>query len=79
MDNIQSINSYTYTKSVDLEEITAIQRAFTIGKVLPSLVLKTLIVSVAAIYYLLLAVYHYFIPKALKDIRGQLAVVSKYN
>lgn len=78
MDDIQSIHTRAYSKSTDfVEEITPIQRAVTLGKALPSLIVKTLIVHVAAVYYLLLSLYHYFVPRELKDIRGQLAVVSK--
>lgn len=76
MDDIQSIHTRAYGKSVDLEEISPFQRAVTIGKALPSLIVKTLIVTVVANYYLLLALFHYFVPKALKDIQGQLAAVS---
>lgn len=80
MDDIQSIHTRAYSKSTDfIEEITPIQRAVTLGKALPSLIVKTLIVSVVAIYCLLLSLYHYFVPRALKDIRGQLAAVSKWN
>lgn len=77
MDDIQSIHTRAYSKSTDFGEITPLQRAITLGKALPSLIVKTLIVNVVTIYYLLLSLYHYFIPKALKDIRGQLAAVSK--
>lgn len=76
MDDIQSIHTRAYGKSTDLEEITLLQRAVVIGKVLPSLIVKTLIVIAVAIYYLLLALFHYFLPKPLKDIQGQLAAVS---
>ena len=77
MDDIQSIHTRAYNKSIDLEAITPFQRAVTIGKALPSLIVKTIILHFAAIYYLLLSLYHYFVPKPLKNIHGQLAVVSK--
>lgn len=77
MDDIQSIHTRTYAKSTDIQEISSLQRALTIGKAFPSLLVKTLIVTAVAIYYLLLALFHYFVPKSLKDIRGQLAAVSK--
>lgn len=77
MDDIQSIHTRAYGKSAELEEITSLQRAFVIGKVLPSLIVKTLIVTVVAIYCLLLEIFHYFVPKPLKNIQGQLAAVSK--
>lgn len=79
MDDIQSIHTRAYSKSTDfVEKITPLQRAVTLGKALPSLIVKTLIVHFAAIYYLLLSLYHYFVPRPLKDIRGQLAAVSKW-
>lgn len=80
MDDIQSIHTRAYSKSTDFEdEVTPLQRAFTLGKALPSLIVKTIIVNFVAIYYLLLALFHYFVPKPFKDIRGQLAAVSKWN
>lgn len=76
MDDIQSIHTRAYSKSTDFGEITPLKRGVTLGKALPSLIVKTLIVNVVAIYYLLLQLFHYFVPKSLNDIRGQLAVVS---
>lgn len=76
MADINSIYTRAYGKSPDLEEITLLQRAFVIGKVLPSLIVKTLIVTAVAIYCLLLDCFHYFAPKPLKSIQGQLAAVS---
>lgn len=77
MGDLKTIHSRAYGKSADLDEITLLQRACVIGKVLPSLIAKTLIVTVVATYYLLLSLFHYFVPKPLKDIQGQLAAVSK--
>lgn len=79
MDDIQSIHTRAYSKSTDFGEITPLKRAVTLGIALPSLIVKALIVNVVAMYHLWLQLYHYFVPKALKDIRGQLAVVSLQN
>lgn len=77
MDDLQSIDAHAYSKSSNLEEISQLHRAITIAKAMPSLVVKTLIIMVATTYYLLLALYHYFVPAPLKNIRGQLAAVSE--
>lgn len=77
MDDTESIHTRAYSKSDDLSEITRLQRAITVAKAMPSLIVKTLIVTAAAIYYSLLPLYHYFVPAPLKDIRGQLAAVSE--
>lgn len=76
MDDIQSFHTRSYDKSEDLEEVTPLQRAITIIKVLPILIFKSLILGFVFIFYSLKAVFHLFVPKTMSDIRGQLAAVS---
>lgn len=76
MDDVHSFHTRSYEKA-DYEEPTPMRRTLVILSVLPSLIVKTLFVVGAEIYFLLETIFHYFVPKTLKDIRGQLAAVSE--
>lgn len=78
MDDVHSFHTRSYEKAnSDDFEISPMRRTLVLLSVLPSLIVKTLFVLAAEIYYLLEAIFHFFVPKTLKDIRGQLAAVSE--
>lgn len=76
MDDVHTFHTRAYDKSVDFEEQSLLQRAIKIAPAVPNLIVKTSIVICALIYHLVQQILHCFVPKPLKDIRGQLAVVS---
>lgn len=75
-DRVQTFHTQNYVKAEALELPSSLQRTLMIMKMLPSLAVKALIVAVLPFYFLLLSIYHLFVPKTLKDIRGRLAAVG---
>ncbi|XP_031626085.1 17-beta-hydroxysteroid dehydrogenase 13-like [Contarinia nasturtii] len=76
MDDVHSFHTRKYEKADELQEPNFIRKSLVLLQILPGLVLKTLIIVVLELYYLLLAVFHLIVPKPLKEIRGKLAVVT---
>lgn len=73
---VQTFHTQSYEKAKEIRRLTLAQRAIILLPLLPSLILKALIVTVLALFYLLLPIVQLFLPKRLIDIRGHLAVVS---
>ncbi|XP_055311358.1 uncharacterized oxidoreductase YoxD-like [Sitodiplosis mosellana] len=76
MEDVHTFHTKSYERADDLEVLCPSRRAIMILKLLPGLIVKTLIVIVLELYYLLLALFHLIFPRWLKDIRGQLAAVT---
>lgn len=76
MDDVHSFHEHSYEKADDLEEPGLARRIYLILTLVPGLIVKTLIIVVLQLYYLLLGGFHLIVPRTLKDIRGQLAVVG---
>lgn len=76
MDDVQNFHTRSYEKADDMPKQSVLQKVFIVLPILPALLVKTLIVFVLESYYILLAAFHLVVPKKLKDIRGQLAVVG---
>lgn len=76
MDDKPSIRTPTYDKSNDLKEPKLWKRLLTVAKAAPLFIIKLLIVTFALIFETLQQIFFCFVPRRLKNIRGQLAVVS---
>lgn len=76
---IKTFGEQSYSKAEELDLPPPSQRVLLILKVLPGLIIKSLIVLVLPFYFLLLHIFHLFVPKTLKDIRGQLAAVGSIH
>lgn len=79
MDDVHTFHTRSYDKADEIKELSVIRRIIMITTLLPGIIVKTLIVAVLQLWYLLLGAFHLIVPRKLKDIRGQLAVVgAKY-
>lgn len=76
MDDIHTFHTRSYEAAGDLRHSFSSNRTLMMVKLAPIFIVKTLIVIVLELFYLLLAVFHLIVPKKLKDIRGQLAAVG---
>lgn len=76
MDDIHSFHTRAYEKSADFVEQTLAQRMITLAPVIPSPLVKLLVVLCALIFELFKQAFYCFVPKPLTNIRGQVAVVS---
>lgn len=75
MEDIHSVGNQKYEKSAEVKE-APIRRAFVLLSLAPMFLVKLTIVILCQIYYSLLAIVYLVLPRSLKDIRGQLAVVG---
>lgn len=76
MDDVHTFHTRSYDKAKEIEPPSPVQRAIVILKLLPSFIVKVLIIIVLELYYRLLPIVQFFVPKKLIDIQGHLAVVS---
>lgn len=76
MDDVHTFHKYSYEKADDLKELSLARKIYVLLPLLPGLLVKTLIIAVLQLYYLLLGGFHLIAPRTLKDIRGQLAAVG---
>lgn len=76
MDDVHKFHEHSYEKADVLEDPGLARRIFLILPLVPILIVKTLIIVVLQLYYLLLGGFHLIVPRTLKDIRGQLAAVG---
>lgn len=76
MEDVHSFHTRVYDKSEDLKKINILKRIFLYAKTFPILIVKLLVVGIVLIYELLKQILFWIVPKPLRDIRGQLAVVS---
>lgn len=76
MDDIHTFHTRSYEAAAALGDLSPSNRTLLMLKLAPILIVKTLIVVVLELFYLLLAAFHLVVPKKLKDIRGQLAAVT---
>lgn len=76
MDDIQGFASKSYEIAQKVPELTIAQHANIIFVVVPGILVKTVICIVVSLFYILRSLFYLIVPKPLKDIRGQLAVVS---
>lgn len=76
MEDVHTFHTRNYDRSELFKDPTLMQRFLTLLPVLPSIVLKTLAVILLEIFYVLRELFHFMVPRTLKDIRGQLAAVG---
>lgn len=76
MDDVLACHTRPYDKSDNFEDPKLWELAIAIAKELPMLILRFLILGVALIFELLEQIFFWFLPRPLKNIRGQLAAVS---
>lgn len=76
MDDIHTFHKRSYEAAGNFGDLSTSDRAIMLAKLAPLFILKTLLVIALELFYLLLAAFHLIVPKKLKDIRAQLAVVG---